>query len=87
MAGKKKKSYQEKSKPGYMILYVLAVIFLLVLLVMMYRNWQTKRRGYEALVQQAAATEADYDIETRKLLNNELPLDDDSEEEQQNPQG
>ncbi len=68
-----RKSYQEKTKPAILVLYAVAVLALLVMLVFLYRNWTKQRRQYNTLVQEAAATEADYDIENRKPQSLEAP--------------
>ena len=64
----KKRQKQKKTSPWRQILYVGTVAALVVLLVLMYRNWQEKNKRYDDLVRQAAATEGDYDIRARKLL-------------------
>ena len=68
-----KNRYQEKTNPVLQVLYVIVILALVTILFFLYRNWQDQRRMYDTLVQEAVATEVDYDIENRKLQNTEIP--------------
>ena len=62
----KNREYQEKNRPILSILYAVVVIALVVALVLMYMNNKQRRSEYKQLVRDAARTDMNLDIESRK---------------------
>ena len=76
MAGKGN-VYQEKENIWKNILYYAAVVALVVLIGLMYKDWQGRKAEYERMVQEAAVQDQSISIEMRKDFseNAEEPLE------------
>lgn len=61
--------YHEKANIWLNILYYLVVIFLIAVIVMMYRNWRGRQAEYNRLVREASAQEQNTQIELRKTAD------------------
>jgi len=62
----KNREYQEKNRPILSILYAVVVIALVAALALMYMNNRQRRSEYKQLVRDAARTDMNLDIESRK---------------------
>ena len=61
--------YHEKANIWLNILYYLVVIFLIAVIVLMYRKWQGRQAEYNRLVKETAAQEQSLQIELRKTAD------------------
>ena len=76
MAGKRN-VYQEKGNIWKNVLYYAAVVALVVLIGLMYKDWQGRKAEYVRMVQEASAQDQSINIEMRKDFseNAEEPLE------------
>ena len=65
------REYEEKRNPIQSILYVAAVGVLIIALVLMYMNNRVRRGEYANLVRDAAKSEMNYEIESRRIAEEE----------------
>ncbi len=60
--------YHEKENKWLNILYYVAVVCLILVIVLMYKDWQGRKAEYTRLVQEASAQDQNINIELRKTF-------------------
>ena len=73
MAGKGK-VYHEKENKWLNVLYYVVVVCLIVVIALMYKDWQGRKAEYTRMVQEASAQDQNINIELRKTYS-EVPED------------